>query len=109
MTNRVELQIDERVPFAGGHGFGDVGAYERLSGRAHGEVDPADLKNAIIQDIALAPRNARGKVEYVTDVEILRPVDRQKSNGVLFFNIVNRGNKVRARVSRSPTAARPTR
>ena len=55
--------------------------------------NPSDLKNAIIQDIALAPRNARGMVEYVTDVEILRPADRQKGNGVLFFNVVNRGNK----------------
>ena len=103
------IEITRTEPAFGGAAFAPVGAYERLIGRAHGEVDPADLKNAIIQDIALAPRNARGKVEYVTDVEILRPVDRQKSNGVLFFNIVNRGNKVRARVSRSPTAARPTR
>ena len=40
MTNRIELRIEERIPFAGGHGFGDVGAYERLSGRAHFAVDP---------------------------------------------------------------------
>ena len=32
-------------------------------------------------------------VEYVTDIDILRPVNRSKSNGILFFNIVNRGNK----------------
>ena len=47
----------------------------------------------MIQDIALAPKNAKGMVEYSTDIDILRPADRSKSNGVLFFNIINRGNK----------------
>src|SRR5262249_24994811 len=37
--------------------------------------------------------NDRGSVEYVTDIEILRPADRSKGNGILFFNVVNRGNK----------------
>src|SRR6202007_1455059 len=67
--------------------------FERVTGRAHGEVDPNSPENSIIQDIALAPRNARGMVEYTTDVEILRPAERQKGNGILFFNVVNRGNK----------------
>jgi hypothetical protein len=34
----------------------------------------------VITDIALAPRNANGKVEYETDVMIIRPVDRTKGN-----------------------------
>ena len=42
-----------------------AGPYELIRGRVHGEVDPADRRNAIIQDLALAPRNARGRVEYV--------------------------------------------
>ena len=40
MTNEIELQIAERVAFAGDHAFGDTGAYERISGRAHFAVDP---------------------------------------------------------------------
>jgi len=87
------IEITKVEPAFGGQGFGPVGAYERLLGRAHGEVNPGDLKNAIIQDITLAPRNARGMVEYTTDVEILRPADRLKGNGILFVNVVNRGNK----------------
>src|SRR5262245_40854157 len=87
------IEITKTEPDFGGQSFEQVGAYERLLGKAYGEVNPADLKNAIIQDIALAPRNARGMVEYTTDVEILRPADRQKGNGVLFINVVNRGNK----------------
>ena len=58
MTNRVELQIDERVPFAGGHGFGDVGAYERLSGRAHFAVDPRAAAQQEVVDLDKAPVDA---------------------------------------------------
>src|SRR5882757_3322177 len=87
------IEIAKTEPAFAGQAFGAVGAYERLSGKAYGEVDPAAEFNAVIQDIARAPRNARGMVEYVTDVDILRPADRSKGNGVLFFNIVNRGNK----------------
>jgi hypothetical protein len=87
------IEIIRVEPAFGGASYDLVGAYERLIGRAYGEVDPREAKNAVIQDIALAPRNARGLVEYSTDVEILRPADKQNGNGVLFFNIVNRGNK----------------
>jgi hypothetical protein len=87
------LEVTAVEPAFGGQAFGTTGAYERLLGKAYGEVDPKDTRNAIIQDIALSPRNARGLVEYTTDVEILRPADRQKGNGILFLNVVNRGNK----------------
>jgi alpha/beta hydrolase family protein len=87
------IEISKTEPAFAGQTFGAVGAYERLTGKAYGEVDPTAETNAGIQDIKLGPRNARGMVEYVTDVDILRPADRRKGNGVLFFNIVNRGNK----------------
>src|SRR5215475_10961265 len=87
------VEITRTEPAFAGQTFGAVGAYERLTGKAYGEVDPAAEANALIQDIARAPRNARGMVEYVTDIDIVRPADRSKGNGVLFFNIVNRGNK----------------
>jgi hypothetical protein len=88
------LEISETGPAFGGQAFGAAGAYERLRGRAHGEVDPAHPANAIIQDLALAPRNARGMVEYSTEVEIFRPAEPGRGNGVLLFDIVNRGNKL---------------
>jgi alpha/beta hydrolase family protein len=89
----VRLEITRTQPAFGGRNFGEVGGYERVIGKAYGEVDPQSPANAMIQDIALAPKNARGMVEYSTDIDILRPADRSKSNGVLFFNIINRGNK----------------
>ncbi len=87
------IEIAKTEPAFAGASFGAAGTYERLTGKAYGEVDPRAPANAGIQDISLAPRNARGMVEYVTDIDIVRPADRSKSNGVLFFNIVNRGNK----------------
>jgi hypothetical protein len=67
--------------------------FEKLVGVASGEVDPADPHDAIIQDIELAPRNARGMVEYQSDVYVIKPKDMSKGNGMLFYNVHNRGNK----------------
>jgi hypothetical protein len=89
----VRVEITQTTPAWGGRNFGEIGAYERVIGKAYGEIDPQSPSNTMIQDIALAPKNARGMVEYSTDIDILRPADRSKSNGVLFFNIINRGNK----------------
>jgi hypothetical protein len=88
---RIEITNVES-PALGGASFGDVGQFEKLTGTAFGEVDPHDPANAIIQDIRLAPRNARGMVEYSTDLYILKPIDMTKGNRVLFYHVVNRGN-----------------
>ena len=80
-------------PF-GSTSFGNVGAYEQIDGVAYGELDPLDPLNAVIQDIALAPRNARGNVEYSTNVSILKPVEESRGNHTMLFEIVNRGNKL---------------
>ncbi len=88
------IEIARVEPAFGGTAFDQVGAYERVIGRAHGELDPALPGNAIIQDLYLAPRNARGMVEYSTDIEILRPADQARGNRVLLFEVLNRGNKL---------------
>ncbi|MDB5809819.1 MAG: hypothetical protein JWN94_1941 [Betaproteobacteria bacterium] len=71
--------------------FGAVGRYEKLSGKAFGEVDPADPLNAGITYIQDAPRNARGRVEYVVDISILKPIEPSRGNGTLLYDVVNRG------------------
>jgi hypothetical protein len=81
-------------PTFGGTTFGTVGAYEKLRGRAYGEVDPADPRNALITDIELAPRNAGGKVEYSMDIYILKPINLSQGNNKLFLEVNNRGNKL---------------
>ena len=89
----VKIQITRmEMPTFEGTSFGKTGQYEKLVGRAFGEVDPKDPRNAVIVDIANAPKNARGMVEYDTDFYILKPVNLANGNHRLWFEINNRGN-----------------
>jgi hypothetical protein len=90
----IALEIHTRVDFAGGKEFGSAGAYEKLVGVARFAVDPAHPRNKAIVDLDLAPRNDAGKVEFTSDVFILKPKDVAKGNGALFYDVNNRGNKV---------------
>ena len=74
-----------------GREFGQAGLVEKITGRAIVALDPQDPRNAVIVDLSLAPRNAEGRVETVTDVVILRP---QRQNGTLLFEVLNRGRKL---------------
>jgi hypothetical protein len=78
-------------PAFGGASFGSVGQYETLTGVAQGEVDPKDPRNAIITDIELAPKNARGMVEYSMNVVITKPIDMTRGNGTVLYDVPNRG------------------
>src|SRR5215471_14228236 len=71
--------------------FGEAGKYEWTRGRAYGELDPKEPLNAIITDLALAPRNARGLVEYSATFTLAKPVDLSKASGVLLYDVANRG------------------
>src|SRR5436190_13568069 len=88
------FQMALRRPLADGTPFGDRGAYEELKGRLSFAIDPAHAANARITDVTLAPRNARGRVEFAADVSILLPVDRGRCNGRVVLDVVNRGNAV---------------
>ena len=82
-----------RQPFADSHDFGSAGAYEIVAGEVHGEVAPDDSHNACIVNLAKAPRNERGAVEYRCDVHILRPKDMDKGNRRVLYEAPNRGSK----------------
>ena len=86
------LEIVSREPVANGQPFGNAGPYVNLRGRIHGQIDPRDRRNRIIQDIDLAPRNAEGKVEYVATFSLMMPADVAKASGILVYAVVNRGN-----------------
>ena len=81
-------------PAYGGKSFGAAGQYEKIVGRAFGELDPRDPHNSIITDIQLAPRNSRGMVEYVATFTLLKPIDLAKASNVLLYQVVNRGRKL---------------
>src|SRR5215471_20096799 len=90
----IRFDITERMPAFAGRSFGDVGPYERITARATIALDPADDRNAIITDLALAPRASDGRVEAVADVVILRPADPTHGNGTLLVEVPNRGRKL---------------
>jgi len=87
-----KLEILSRDAVAKSESFGSAGTYVNIRGRVHGQVDPRDPRNRIIQDIDLAPRNARGKVDYVATFSLMMPADLGKASGVLIYSVVNRGN-----------------
>ena len=90
----VEVRFGAPEPYAEGRSFGAVGPYVFIKGIARGELDPKDERNKVIVGLDKAPLNARGMVEYETDVHILRPADMSKSSGRLLVEAPNRGNKV---------------
>jgi hypothetical protein len=94
-------------PTFGGYSWPGVGQYEKLVGRAFGEVDPTDPKNAVIVDIGLAPRNARGNVEYSFDFYILKPIDLSKGAHKMMYEPPNRGRKTWNTFGRVPAGNDP--
>jgi hypothetical protein len=67
---------------------------KRIVGRAFGELDPRDPHNAIVQDIRLAPRNARGRVEYQATFQLILPSDPERMSGLMWHDVPNRGGRV---------------
>ena len=88
-----ELEITNRSSFASGVAFGDVGPYELLEGTAHYTVDPLHARNQGITDLELAPRNSGGSVEFSSDFAMLQPVNIDRGNRRVLFDVVNRGRK----------------
>ncbi|GAA0567916.1 alpha/beta hydrolase domain-containing protein [Craurococcus roseus] len=98
-----EQQGPAAVAF-GGREFA-AGRYERIAARATVALDPANPRNAGIADIALAPRNAAGRVEAVADVVILRPADPARGNRTLLLEAPNRGRELAGQLFHDSPAA----
>ena len=86
--------LEVESPTFEGREFGSVGRYEKVVARAFLEVDPTDQHNAGVVDLQLVPRNAAERVEFVTNVVILKPVHLAQGNGRIFYEVVNRGRKL---------------
>lgn len=103
---RIEVTATESPTF-GGHVWPGVGRYEKIVGVAHGEVDPEDPHNALIVDLDLAPRNARGRVEYAFAFTILKPLDLRKGAHKVVYEPPNRGRKTWSVIGRMPRDVEP--
>src|SRR6201981_716932 len=62
-VKKIQITAKESPTF-GGYSWPGVGQYEKIAGKAFGELDPNNPNNSIIVDLQLAPRNASGRVEY---------------------------------------------
>jgi len=89
----VRIEVRSRTDLAGGMWFGLAGPYEKLIGTIYFAVDPDNSANRIITDIALAPRNADGRVEFHSDFFLIKPKDVERGNGTLLYEVSNRGGK----------------
>ena len=89
----VRIEVRYRVDLAGGRWFGLAGPYEKLVGTIYFAVDPDNPANGIITDIALAPRNADGLVEFHSDFFLIKPKDVGRGNGTVLYEVSNRGGK----------------
>src|SRR6266852_1942285 len=83
-VKKIQITAKESPAF-GGYSWPGVGQYEKIAGKAFGELDPKDPKNAVIVDLSLAPRNSRGKVEYAFDFYILKPIDLSKGSHKMLY------------------------
>src|SRR5438552_12148751 len=100
------FDVSLRRPLANGIAFGNVGPYEELRGTLRFAIDPQHAANERITDVAMAPRNPAGRVEFASDVSLLLPVERARGNGRVVLDVVNRGNTVA--VPNFNRATRPT-
>ena len=89
----VRIEIDSRSDIAGGVWWGLAGPYERITGTIYFAVDPANPANRIITDIDLAPRNARGRVEFSVNFFLIKPKEIARGNGTVVYEVSNRGGK----------------
>jgi hypothetical protein len=111
----ISVQMNAPTIAFGGYSWDGVGQYEKITGVAYAEVDPADRRNAIIVDIDLAQpqpapglpgKTARGTVAYLLNFYILKPVnlnqlDRKLNGyGKVMYEPPNRGNKTWAALGR---------
>lgn len=86
-----KVTVANRVTVAGGQAFGTSGPYEKLTGTIEFALDPTEPHNRRIVDLGRAARASDGRVHFTSDLMVLRPVDPTKGNGVLLFEVINRG------------------
>ena len=104
----ISVQLNPSTIAFGGYSWPGVGQYEKITGVAYAEVDPADRRNGVIVDILRAQtqpgagqpgKTPSGKVAYLLNFYILKPVnlnqvDRKLNGyGKMMYEPPNRGGK----------------
>jgi hypothetical protein len=85
------VEIANVTPWLGGRSLGKAGAYEKVQGCVYFELDPESSTGRRVTDILLAPRNAKGRVEFSSDFVVARPRDQARARRSVLLEIPNRG------------------
>ncbi|MCB0667594.1 MAG: endonuclease/exonuclease/phosphatase family protein, partial [Saprospiraceae bacterium] len=88
----LSVAIAQRDTILEGKIWGAAGPYELIKGKIFFGTDPLIPQNREITDIEYAPVNESGLVLSSADIEILKPVDSNKST-VALVEVSNRGGK----------------
>src|SRR5215813_15398309 len=103
----ISVQMSTPTIAFGGYSWPGVGQYEKITGIAYAEVDPTDRRNNVIVDLNAAQaqsgplqpgRTPGGKVAYLLNFYILKPVDLSRVDrnlngyGKVMYEPPNRGN-----------------
>ena len=90
IVDRFEV-VSSADAWGGATPAGAAGPYTVITGIVHGRLLPTHPDNAGIVDLARAPTDADGYVDYTTDAVILRPKSPTTARRVLFYDVANRG------------------
>jgi hypothetical protein len=85
------VEITSRTDVLHGATFGDVGAYERITGRVYYSLPIANPHNVRIVDLQNAVNLKGGEVEFSSDFMAIRPREPEKGNGSMLLEVPNRG------------------
>ncbi|HXT76870.1 MAG TPA: alpha/beta hydrolase domain-containing protein [Candidatus Eisenbacteria bacterium] len=85
------IEIASRVNVLNGQAFGNVGVYERITGRVYFSLPVANVHNRRIVDLDRAVNLKDGEVEFSADFVAIRPKDAAKGNGSMILEVPNRG------------------
>jgi hypothetical protein len=92
------VEILSRTDVMNGRSFGDVGPYERITGRVYISLAVANDHNRRIVDLANAVNLKDGEVEFSADFVAIQPKDPSKGNGSMILESPNRGHSAILRI-----------
>src|SRR6266404_59863 len=79
-----------------------------FGGTIFGELDPTHPLNVGIVNFDRAARDAHGNVDYQSEFRILKPLDLDRGNGCLVYEVPNRGNQpILPRLNGAPDGGHP--
>ncbi len=87
----VRVEVTSRQDVLGGQPFGEVGPYERITGKVYFAVAAANARNRRIVDLDKAANLKNGEVEFWADFQLVRPKDMMRGNGSMLLEVPNRG------------------